>query len=127
MRTATATGNGQRLGLRIARDGLDWLIVTRGARHRARVLPARIAPLAAHMIEKQPPDLSRLLVSPMPGLLVALHVAEGDQVEPGQRLATIEAMKMENILRAERGGTVAAVRAAEGDGLAVGAVIIELD
>src|SRR5690606_19857399 len=115
------------LGLRIARQGIDWLIATHGARHRARVLPARIAPLARHMIEKVPPDLSRLLLCPMPGLLVALHVGEGDRVEPGQRLATVEAMKMENILRAERAGTVTALRAAEGDSLATDAVILELD
>jgi len=127
MRTAEATGNGLRLGLRIARAGIEWLIATHGAQHRARVLPARIAPLATHMIEKVPPDLSRLLLCPMPGLLVALHVGEGDNVEPGQRLATVEAMKMENVLRAERAGTVATLRAAEGDSLATDAVILELD
>jgi propionyl-CoA carboxylase alpha chain len=127
MRTATATGNGLRLGLRIAREATEWLLVTHGTRHRARVLPGRIAPLALHMIEKAPPDLSRLLLCPMPGLLVALHVREGEQVEPGQRLATVEAMKMENILRAERPGTVTALCAAEGDSLAADAVILELD
>ena len=127
MRTAEATGNGRRLGLRIAREGIDWLIATHGAPHRARVLPARIAPLARHMIEKVPPDLSRLLLCPMPGLLVALHVGKGDKVEPGQRLATVEAMKMENVLRAERAGTVATLRAAEGESLATDAVILELD
>jgi len=127
MRTATATGNRLRLGLRIAREGTHWLIATHGARHRARVLPAAIAPLAAHMIEKAPPDLSRLLLCPMPGLLVALHVREGERVEPGQRLATVEAMKMENILRAERAGMVTMLRAAEGDSLAADAVILELD
>ena len=126
-RTANATGNGLQLGLRIAREGTHWLIATQGARHRARVLPARIAPLAGYMIEKEPPDLSRLLLCPMPGLLVTLHVREGDKVEPGQRLATVEAMKMENVLRAERAGTVAALRAAEGDSLAADAVILELD
>ena len=79
------------------------------------------------MIEKVPPDMSKLLVSPMPGLLVALHVAQGEQVEPGQPLATVEAMKMENILRAEKDGTVAAIRASEGDSLAVDQVILELE
>ena len=91
------------------------------------MLPAHVAPLAAHMIEKVPPDMSKLLVSPMPGLLVALHVAQGEQVEPGQPLATVEAMKMENILRAEKAGTVAELRAAEGDSLAVDQVILELE
>ncbi len=102
-RTATASGNGLTLGLQVRRDGVHWRIATHGAEHRALVLPAGDRPLAERMIEKEPPDLSRLLICPMPGLLVALHVGEGDAVEPGQPLATIEAMKMENILRAEKG------------------------
>ena len=79
------------------------------------------------MIEKLPPDLSRLLICPMPGLLVKLHVAEGEEVQPGQPLATVEAMKMENILRAEKQAVVARLNAAEGDSLAVDAVILELE
>ncbi|MBO9499735.1 MAG: acetyl/propionyl/methylcrotonyl-CoA carboxylase subunit alpha [Novosphingobium sp.] len=126
-RTASATGNGLTLGLQVKRDGVHWRIATRGAEHRVLVLPARIAPLAERMIEKPPPDLSRLLICPMPGLLVKLHVAEGDQVEPGQPLATVEAMKMENILRAQKAGTVARIDAAEGASLAVDAIILELD
>src|SRR5688500_8082516 len=118
MRTATAIGNGQTLGLIVRREGLDWLVTTHGARHRARALPARLARLAARMVEKPPPDLSRLLLSPMPGLLMALHVKPGDKVEPGQPLATIEAMKMENILRAHHGGRVKAVSAEVGQSLA---------
>jgi propionyl-CoA carboxylase alpha chain len=127
MRMATARGNGQLLGLKVARDGIDWLITTHGATHRARALPARLAPLAAHMIEKAPPDLSRFLLSPMPGLLVALHVAAGDKVEAGQPLATVEAMKMENILRAQRSGAVSKVGAKVGETLAADAVILELE
>ena len=92
-----------------------------------RVLPAHVAPLARHMIEKEPPDLSRFLICPMPGLLVALHVTEGDRVEPGQPLATVEAMKMENILRAEKQGVIKAVNVAEGDSVAADAIILELD
>ena len=79
------------------------------------------------MLEKVPPDLSKFLICPMPGLLVSLHVAQGDSVEPGQPLATVEAMKMENILRAEKAGTVATLRASEGDSLAVDQVILELE
>ena len=127
MRTATATGNGQTLALMVERQGLNWLIATHGRRYRARALPARLADLIAKMPEKAPPDLSRLLLSPMPGLLVTLHVAEGDSVEPGQPLATVEAMKMENILRAQRGGTVKAVSAQEGTTLAADAVILEFE
>ncbi|BBC72201.1 acetyl/propionyl-CoA carboxylase subuit alpha [Altererythrobacter sp. B11] len=127
VRRAQATGEGLRLGLQVTREGLHWHITTHGRRHRARVLPASLAPLATHMIEKEPPDLSRLVICPMPGLLVRLHVAEGDQVELGQPLATIEAMKMENILRAGKAGQIAAILAAEGDSLAADAVIMELD
>ena len=79
------------------------------------------------MIEKIPPDLSKYLICPMPGLLVALHVAEGDKVEAGQPLAVVEAMKMENILRAEKSATVKAVNAKAGDSLAVDAIILELE
>jgi propionyl-CoA carboxylase alpha chain len=127
MRTATASGAGETLGLMVEREGLDWLITTHGRRHRARALPARLAELVARMPEKVPPDLSRLLLSPMPGLLVKLHVAEGDMVEPGQPLATVEAMKMENILRAQRAGMVKAIEAEVGQTLAADAVILELE
>jgi propionyl-CoA carboxylase alpha chain len=104
-----------------------WALTTQGARHEARVLPARLAPLAAHMIEKVPPDLSRMLIAPMAGLLVQLRVTKGEAVEVGQPLAVMEAMKMEMILRAEARGTVAAIHAAEGDGLAAETVILELE
>ncbi len=114
-------------GIQIEPFGSGYRMITRGAKHDVRVLPAHVAPLAAHMIEKVPPDLSKFLICPMPGLLVALHVGEGDTVQPGQPLATIEAMKMENILRAEKAGTVAKVNAAQGDSLAVDEVILELD
>ena len=98
-----------------------------GASHDLRVLPAHAAQHAQHMIEKIPPDTSKLLLCPMPGLLVSLHVGEGDKVEPGQPLATVEAMKMENILRAEKAGTIAMINTAEGDSLAVDEVILELE
>jgi propionyl-CoA carboxylase alpha chain len=80
------------------------------------------------MIEKVPPDLSKFLLCPMPGLLTALNVGEGDKVEAGQPLAVVEAMKMENILRAEKSGTVVkSVAAKPGDSLAVDAVILEFE
>ena len=126
MRLTRATGLGFSLDIKVARRGGDWLLTTRGATHVARVLPAHIAPLARHMIDRPPPDLSRFLLSPMPGLLVALNVGVGDAVEAGQPLATVEAMKMENILRAGKSGTVKAVEAGIGDSLAVDQVILEL-
>ncbi len=70
-----------------------------------RCCPPHVAPFAQHMIEKVPPDLSRFLLAPMPGLLMRLDVAAGDKVEAGQPLAVVEAMKMENILRAEKAGS----------------------
>jgi propionyl-CoA carboxylase alpha chain len=107
------------------RTGLK--MTTRGAIHQVQILPARIAHLTQYMIEKVPPDLSRFLICPMPGLLVSLNVAEGDKVEAGQPLAVVEAMKMENILRAEKSATVKKINAKAGDSLAVDAVILELE
>ncbi len=115
------------LAVKILRTRTGFKLTTRGASHVARVLPAHVAPLATHMIEKIPPDLSKFLLSPMPGLLVALHVQQGDKVEAGQPLAVVEAMKMENILRAAKSATVTRVDAAVGDSLAVDAIILELE
>ncbi|WFL77274.1 acetyl/propionyl/methylcrotonyl-CoA carboxylase subunit alpha [Altererythrobacter arenosus] len=115
------------LTIQLAQTRMGYDITTRGATQHLRVLPQRIAHLAQHMIEKEPPDLSKLLICPMPGLLVKLHVGEGEEVQPGQPLATVEAMKMENILRAEKQAVVAKVNAAEGDSLAVDAIILELE
>jgi len=114
-------------GVQLTPRRWGYRMTTRGAVHEVRVLPAHIAHLAQHMLEKVPPDLSKLLICPMPGLLVALHVGEGDTVQPGQPLATVEAMKMENILRAEKAATVKKVNAAKGDSLAVDEVILELE
>ncbi|WP_296718800.1 acetyl/propionyl/methylcrotonyl-CoA carboxylase subunit alpha [Erythrobacter sp.] len=116
-----------RLGLIVERIGNQWKVTTRGAAHTALVLPLRLARHEQLMIEKLPPDLSRFLICPMPGMLVKLHVAEGETVQPGQPLATVEAMKMENILRAEKEGVIAKINAAEGESLAVDAVILELE
>jgi propionyl-CoA carboxylase alpha chain len=121
------TVDGRRRIVRIARAGRDWLLTARGASHKAQVYPAHVAELTRHMIEKVPPDLSRFLIAPMPGLLTALHVGEGDKVEAGQPLAVVEAMKMENILRAQKAATVARVAARPGESLAVDAVILEFE
>ncbi|MDQ0838633.1 propionyl-CoA carboxylase alpha chain [Sphingomonas faeni] len=130
-RMVVADGHGadgeDHLTIRIAKARAGFKLTTRGASHVARVLPARVAPYTAHMIEKVAPDLSKFLICPMPGLLVRLDVAAGDKVEVGQPLAVVEAMKMENILRAEKTGTVKSVAAKTGDSLAVDQVILELD
>jgi propionyl-CoA carboxylase alpha chain len=128
MMQATATDEaGQRFGLIVERIGNRWKVTTRGAAHSALVLPLRLARHETLMLEKVPPDLSRFLICPMPGMLVKLHVAEGETVQAGQPLATVEAMKMENILRAEKEGVIAKINAAEGESLAVDAVILELE
>jgi propionyl-CoA carboxylase alpha chain len=124
---ATATANGDLLKIIVTKRRSGWLLATRGARHRVTVYPAHIAALSRHMIEKVPPDLSRYLICPMPGLLTRLDVGAGDRVEAGQPLAVVEAMKMENILRAEKAGTVKSVNARPGDSLAVDAVILEFE
>ena len=126
-RLVEALVDGDPLTVQVERKGSSWLFTTRGARHAVRVLDPATAKLAAYMIEKTPPDLSKYLLCPMPGLLTALHVGEGDKVEAGQPLAVVEAMKMENILRAEKAGTVAKVDARPGESLAVDAVILEFE
>jgi propionyl-CoA carboxylase alpha chain len=117
----------EELAVKIAKTRMGFKLTTRGASHTARVLPGYIAHLATHMIEKIPPDLSKFLICPMPGLLTALHVGVGDAVEAGQPLAVVEAMKMENILRAQKSGIVKTVNAAQGESLAVDAVILEME
>ena len=126
-RIVEAEVDGDELAVKITKTRNGFNLSTRGAKHVARVLPGHIAHLAAHMIEKIPPDLSKFLICPMPGLLTTLHVSEGDIVEAGQPLAVVEAMKMENILRAEKTGTVKLVNAKAGDSLAVDAVILEME
>ncbi|HEY7810350.1 MAG TPA: acetyl/propionyl/methylcrotonyl-CoA carboxylase subunit alpha [Allosphingosinicella sp.] len=113
--------------IQVSRRGRQWKLTTRGASHHADVLPPHVAELSRHMIEKIPPDLSKFLICPMPGLLTALNVGEGDAVEAGQPLAVVEAMKMENILRAEKSGRVKSVAAKPGESLAVDAVILEFE
>jgi propionyl-CoA carboxylase alpha chain len=115
------------LSVRVERKRAGWRFTTRGASHTVRVFAPHVAELSHHMIEKLPPDLSRFLLCPMPGLIKAVHVAQGDKVEAGQPLAVVEAMKMENILRAEKSATVSAVLAKPGDSLAVDAVILEFE
>ncbi|HEX7967799.1 MAG TPA: acetyl/propionyl/methylcrotonyl-CoA carboxylase subunit alpha [Stellaceae bacterium] len=109
----------------IDRDGVGFRLTRGGASLAVKVLSPRAAELLSQMPAKQPADLSRFLLSPMPGLLVSLAVGEGQDVKAGEELAVVEAMKMENVLRAERDGKVKAVRAKAGDSLAVDQVILE--
>jgi propionyl-CoA carboxylase alpha chain len=126
-RLLTVVIDGRKRIVQVRRAGRDWELQTRGATHKAQVLSPHVAALSRFMIEKEPPDLSRLLLAPMPGLLTKLDVAVGDKVEPGQPVAVMEAMKMENILRAPKAAIVKATPAKAGDSLAVDQVIVEFE
>jgi propionyl-CoA carboxylase alpha chain len=108
-------------------NGLGYTISHLGARAEVEVLAKRTAELASFMPVKVPPDTSKLIMSPMPGLLLRISVAPGDEVQEGQEVAVVEAMKMENILRAERPGVVKSVNAGAGDSLAADQIIVEFE
>ena len=109
----------------IERSGPALRVAHDGARIEVRVMTPRAAELDALMPFKPPPDLSRFLLSPMPGLLVAVAVEAGQKVRAGERLAVIEAMKMENIVVAAHDGVVARIVATPGESVAVDEVILE--
>ncbi|WP_299623299.1 acetyl/propionyl/methylcrotonyl-CoA carboxylase subunit alpha [uncultured Tateyamaria sp.] len=115
------------LVLKVGKVSGGFRIRTRGADLKVHVRTPRQAELARLMPEKTAPDTSKMLLCPMPGLVVKLDVAEGDEVQEGQVLCTIEAMKMENILRAEKKGVVSKINAGAGDSLAVDDVIMEFE
>ena len=115
------------IALKVEKCTSGFRIRFRGADMRVMVRSPRQAELAKLMIEKILPDTSKLLLCPMPGLIVKVEVSVGDEVQEGQSLCTVEAMKMENILRAERKSIVSRVYAAAGDSLAVDAIIMEFE
>jgi propionyl-CoA carboxylase alpha chain len=119
--------DGAPLVLKTGKISGGFRVRTRGADLKVHVRSPRHAELAALMPEKLPPDTSKLLLCPMPGLIVKIDVEVGDEVQDGQALCTVEAMKMENILRAERKGVVAKINAGPGDSLAVDDVIMEFE
>ncbi len=122
-----ATINGKAQAIQIDREGIGWQLTHNGYVSTITIFTERLAELNRLMPVKVPPDLSKFLISPMPGLLVRLNVAEGDKVEAGQELVVIEAMKMENSLLAEQDGVVVKVNAAVGDSLAADEAIIEFE
>ena len=119
--------DGRRRIVQVARNGRGWRLTTRGAAHHVEVMAPHVADLTRFMIPKVAPDMSRFLIAPMPGLLTRLEVKVGDHVEAGQPVAVIEAMKMENILRAVKAATVKAAPAKAGDSLSVDQVIVEFE
>ncbi|MGR3455410.1 ATP-binding protein [Pseudooceanicola sp.] len=124
---ARMTVNGAPLVLKVGKISGGFRIRSRGADLKVHVRNPRQAELARLMPEKLPPDTSKMLLCPMPGLVVKLNVEVGQEVQEGQPLCTIEAMKMENILRAERKAVVSKINAGPGDSLAVDEVIMEFE
>ncbi len=119
--------DGDPLVMKVGKVSGGFRIRNRGADLKVHVRRPRQAELAKLMPEKLPPDTSKMLLCPMPGLIVKVDVEVGQEVQEGQALCTVEAMKMENILRAEKKGVVAKINAGPGDSLAVDDVIIEFE
>ncbi|ACI59520.1 Carbamoyl-phosphate synthase L chain ATP-binding (plasmid) [Rhizobium leguminosarum bv. trifolii WSM2304] len=115
------------MGVKINLVGSAIRLRWRGMDVTARVRSPRVAELARLMPKKLPPDTSKMLLCPMPGVITSVSVKAGDAVEAGQTLATVEAMKMENVLKAERRGIVKHVAASEGQSLAVDELIMEFE
>ena len=122
---ANMTAGDKNLVFKINKITGGFRMRTRGADLKVLVRTPRQAELSKHMQEKLPPDTSKMLLCPMPGLLVKIDVEIGQEVQEGQPLCTVEAMKMENILRAERKGVVAKINSSVGDSLAVDDIILE--
>ena len=127
MMLADMSVDGAPLVMKVGKITGGFRIRNRGADLKVHVRSPRQAELALHMIEKLPPDTSKMLLCPMPGLIVKVDVEVGQEVQEGQALCTVEAMKMENILRAERKGVVSKINAAAGDSLAVDDIIMEFE
>jgi len=127
MMLADMTVDGAPLVMKVGKITGGFRIRNRGADLNVHVRSPRQAELALHMVEKTPPDTSKMLLCPMPGLIVKVDVEVGQEVQEGQALCTVEAMKMENILRAERKGVVSKINAAAGDSLAVDDIIMEFE
>jgi propionyl-CoA carboxylase alpha chain len=115
------------LAIKVGKVPMGFRMRLRGADLKVHVRTPRQHALAGLMLEKAPPDTSKYLLCPMPGLVVKINVGVGEEVQEGQALATVEAMKMENILKAERKGVVKAVKASAGASLKVDDVILEFE
>jgi propionyl-CoA carboxylase alpha chain len=121
------TVNGRPTSIQVERRGVGYRLSHGGIEADLKVLSPRAAMFATLMPAKRASDMSRYLLSPMPGLLVSMLVTLGQEVKAGQDLCVIEAMKMENMLRAERDGKIATFHAKSGDSLAVDQPILEFE
>ena len=127
MTSATFTINGQLLSVKVSRASTGWRLRFRGIDMVHRVMTPRVFELAQFMPVKQAADTSKQLLCPMPGVITQVLVEEGATVEAGQPLATVEAMKMENMLKAEKKSVVKSIKVAAGQSLAVDEVIMEFE
>ncbi|MEY4591577.1 MAG: hypothetical protein RIR18_472 [Pseudomonadota bacterium] len=123
----TGTCNGDTFTLQVERHGLSYRLFHWGTQADYQVMPKQAADLLMLMPIKLPPDLSKFLLSPMPGLLREVAVSVGQEVKAGEKLAVIEAMKMENILKADQDCKVKKISAAAGESLTVDQIIIEFE
>ncbi len=123
----SGTCNGAPFVVQVERQGLRYRLAHRGAQVDLRVLPRRAAELLRLMPHKAAPDTSRLLLSPMPGLLAEVAVKAGQEVKAGERLVVIEAMKMQNVINAERDVVVAELLAKEGESLTVDQPVLRFE
>lgn len=121
------TINGEEVFVKVERENQVYRLFHGGSQYDVTVVTPRVAELLKYMPVKSPPDLTKFLLSPMPGLLVSLAVKEGDVINAGEELAVLEAMKMENTLLAERDGVVAKIHFKPGANLAVDDIIMELE
>ena len=121
------TVDGEEVHVQVERSGQVYTLTRGGSQSDLLVMSPRAAELHRLMPVKAPPDTSGHVVAPMPGLLVSVAVAEGDTVEAGDELAVLEAMKMENALRAERNGVVVKLNYRAGDSVEVDEVVMELE
>jgi propionyl-CoA carboxylase alpha chain len=119
--------NGKLVTVQVDMRGPGYRVFHGGTELDVLVTTPAAAELTRHMVEKEAPDLSRFLLSPMPGLLVRLTVGEGDEAKAGEELAVVEAMKMENSLRAEEDVKIAKVLAEQGESLEVDQPILEFE
>jgi propionyl-CoA carboxylase alpha chain len=123
----SGTINGEQVYIQVLRENQTYRLFHGGSQVDVRIVTPKVAELIKYMPDKPPPDLSKYLLSPMPGLLVSIAVKEGDEINAGQELAVLEAMKMENTLTAAFDGVVSRINHKPGANLAVDDVIMEFE
>ena len=119
--------DGVQMIVQVEQEGGTCQVKYNGCELQLKLVPSRLAQLVDLMPVKQAPDMSRYLLSPMPGLLVSIAVSEGQSIKAGQELAVVEAMKMENVMKAEQDGIVSKVHANIGESLTVDQILIEFE